>query len=373
MSVGGSTDVISAIPKTGDLPRPYDPSLSAELQDLEYLGTDVVTADGEALNSEQDVYTINDQNLGLYGEAHIELDDWLSLTAGARYDSSTRYGGSINPRAVLVASSDDGLQVKALYGEAYLSPSPYKSYQHFGSFSATRDETGAVTGLVGGTWHLPNPDLAPEKIRTGELSVVWRWSERLRVDLDGFASRLDNLIEIRDQGPGTFKGVPVESVERAENVSRGEVYGVTLRAEGRLRLGALSLRPHGSYAWIDGQMGGEALSYTAEHSIKAGVDFVWRDTSVSAMLRYASKSEHARVTQEDGDRVSVDGGIASRLFVRQRFQLGESLPVSLWLRVDNVLDRRGWDLSYAGAEGLARVPHEPLRAQLGLSIGALDL
>ena len=68
----------------------------------------------------------------------------LELTAGARYDHYSDFGGSLNPRLALVWQSTDRLTTKLLYGEAFRAPSYLELY--------------ALTAAS-----RPNPDLAPEK------------------------------------------------------------------------------------------------------------------------------------------------------------------------------------------------------------------
>jgi outer membrane receptor for ferrienterochelin and colicin len=133
--MGGFTfEDINALPKTGDLPFKYDPDVPADLQGYYYIGTNVVDGAGNDLTIAQDFYQIRYQNYGGYLQFQGQPTDVLRIVAGGRVDYNTRYGLSINPRAGIVAKPIDKLNIKLLYGRAYLAPSPYNAYQHYGSF-----------------------------------------------------------------------------------------------------------------------------------------------------------------------------------------------------------------------------------------------
>ena len=58
--IGGiSYENISALPKSGDLPFPFDPNVPAELQNIYYIGTNVVDINGNDLTINQSFFNIN--------------------------------------------------------------------------------------------------------------------------------------------------------------------------------------------------------------------------------------------------------------------------------------------------------------------------
>ncbi|MCP4221571.1 MAG: TonB-dependent receptor, partial [bacterium] len=182
---GFSYEDIAALPKTGDLPFAYDRDMSAQLQDLYYIGTNITDKDGKDLTIFQDFYNLEYKNYGAYAQFQTKLFKTAGLTLGGRYDYNTRYGASFNPRAGLVIPASKKLTIKLLYGEAFLAPSPYKAYQHYGAFISTNDpQSGEVTGLTGPFWHLPNPDLKPEKLRSIETNITYYLSEKIALSLD---------------------------------------------------------------------------------------------------------------------------------------------------------------------------------------------
>ena len=169
---GLSYEDIESLPKTGDLPSRFDKDRPADLQQMHIPGTNIQDRDGNDLTVPSDFYYLQYQNIGTFLQLRGQLWDLIEPTLGARLDYNTRYGWTFNPRMGVVLSPLRTLKLKLLYGEAYLAPSPYNAYQHYGAFIPTTADGkpgGPVTGLTGPFWHLPNPDLDPEKLRSAEI------------------------------------------------------------------------------------------------------------------------------------------------------------------------------------------------------------
>lgn len=90
--------------------------------------------------------------------------DW-ELTAGARYDHYSDFGGTLNPRLALVWQSSPRLTTKLMYGRAFRAPSYLELYSQTAANAA-------------------NPDLRPERSRTVELSFGFRASRDLNLGMN---------------------------------------------------------------------------------------------------------------------------------------------------------------------------------------------
>ena len=55
-----------------------------------------------------------------------QISKKISYTAGCRYDYSTEYGSTINPRFAFVFSPIKSLTIKLLYGRAFRQPSIFE-------------------------------------------------------------------------------------------------------------------------------------------------------------------------------------------------------------------------------------------------------
>jgi iron complex outermembrane receptor protein len=132
--------------------------------------------------------------------------DW-EITAGARYDDYSDFGGALSPRLALVWQSADRLTTKLMYGQAFRAPSYLELYA---PTSASK----------------PNPDLAPEKTKTWELAFSYLASKDLRLELNLYRSVLTNLIgadsanQYQNTGSITTRGLELEAHWQATRTLR---------------------------------------------------------------------------------------------------------------------------------------------------------
>lgn len=124
-------------------------------------------------------------------------DNW-ELTAGARYDHYSDFGGSLNPRLALVWQSTDRLTSKLLYGQAFRAPSYLELY--------------ALTAAT-----KPNPHLSPEHSRTWDLAFSFLASKDLTLGLDFYRFERSDLIapdstnQYQNMSEFTSRGIELEA------------------------------------------------------------------------------------------------------------------------------------------------------------------
>lgn len=392
---GLSYEEVSALPKTGDLPREFNKGQAAESrnQELYYLGTNVTAHPGtdreEDLILYQLFHNLSYKNKAAYLQ-YQRQSSLLNLTLGGRLDTSSRYGSTFNPRASLVFTPKERMNVKLLYGEAFLAPSPWVAYQQFGSFVPV-DEEGApvpidaqgnplteqvVDHLEAPFWHLPsNQELDPEKLRSWELAFAWYLSANFSLQVDYYHSRIEDRIEnvlftrLTDAGSGlsydpglSFLGVPVDVAERPANVGALTSYGGTLRLEGLFQVKALEMA--GRFAWSvsDGDLNGGVLPYSAKNTVKAGLEMKYGNWTVAPGLLYRSAS-----FREDG--AGNSSFTLLNLFSRYDLSLsGDRFKLSAFIRVDNLLDEDYRNVSFAGSEGFTATLQDPRRIAGGLTV-----
>jgi iron complex outermembrane receptor protein len=135
-------------------------------------------------------------------------NDW-ELTAGARYDHYSDFGGTLNPRLALVWQSTDRLTTKLMYGQAFRAPSYLELYAL----------TAATT---------PNPGLTPERSQTWDLSFSYAASKDLKLDLGLYRFEQSDLIAVdttpqrqfQNGGDKTTHGVELEAQWQATKTLR---------------------------------------------------------------------------------------------------------------------------------------------------------
>lgn len=345
--LGFSYQENSVLPYTADLGRRFDTDESPLTQGFVYTGSTIPV----------DFYSLNYSNTGAFLRLQTPEFSDIVLSAGLRYDRNTAYGETWNPRAGLVwkLGGDDMTIVKALYGEAYLAPSPFYAYKHFGAFVSSPT---ASSGYHSFFFHVPNAKLETEKVRSAEFSVTHKLSHALQLSLNPYYNRVREVIQDVLTGPGTFRGVEVDSIERAENRGTMETYGATLRADASLQALGWSLEPWAAYTYSEGRLVNEPIPFNSRHLIQTGLSAARGHWVLTPKALYRSYTRN-----QDGGRVPQFTVVD--LFVR--YAAGRTSGVSAWLDIRNLLDRRYYNAAYGGGpDHLAGAPQEPLSASLGV-------
>lgn len=173
-------------------------------------------------------------------------EDW-QLTAGVRYDNYSDFGGTVNPRVVLVWDINDRLTSKLLYGRAFRAP----------NFSEQGNRNNPV--LLG------NKHLRPETINTYEWAWDYRPSSSFRTALNIFYYEISDLI----------LSVPdaKRSTSTFQNSGDQDGYGTEFEWNWQLHE---QWNLAGNYAWqnADNQRTDTPVSYVPEHHVYVAVE--WR-------------------------------------------------------------------------------------------------
>lgn len=107
----------------------------------------------------------------------------LSVSAGARLDSYSTFGSSINPRAAVVVRPYQGGNTKIMGGKAFRAPSVYELFYNDAGFT-----------------QIASPDLEPESIYSAEIEHAHRFSPTVTLTGAMFVNYLTNLIVTRGSG-----------------------------------------------------------------------------------------------------------------------------------------------------------------------------
>ena len=365
---GISYEDITALPKTGDMPFAFDPDLAADFQHIYYLGTNIEDRDGNDLTIPQDFYYLQYQNLGTYLQFRTDLAEKLDLTLGGRFDYNTRYNSTLSPRVGLVYAPVEKIKFKFLYGRAFLAPSPYRSYQHYGSFLPALDSAGNVTGLRSDFWRLPGNDLKSQKISTYEANFSYIFRSNLIFSLNGFFNDMDDILSSREFSGQSFKGIPVTIVERPVNSGSAYSYGGTARLDYRKNWSSVSLNAFLAYTFVDGEIDERQIPFTAQNTVKSVVDFNFRRISASLRYLYRSESYHRSLRDAAGNLLSSDPygvfDLAAGYVVvdRMRFE------TTAFLQIKNLFNNKYYNVPVGGAESFRMAPQDPIRFLAGLHL-----
>lgn len=349
----------STLPRTEDLPTPYNRDLSPASQGFIYPGSAIIAS---TMAIAQDFYFLRYSNVGTYGQLQIRTAGGAQFTFGTRYDHNSLYGDSLNPRAGIVLKPAEKLNLKLLYGEAFLSPSPDKTYQHYGSF--VPDGAGDIKSWF---FHLPNPGLKPEKNRSAQAEGTWQFSNKAWLTMNVYRSYISNLHQMIVTGPGTFKGKTVNTVETWANRGHANVAGGTLRLDTLSTLGRARFNSYAAYTYSDGEIDGDFLPYSASGSVKAGVDVGCGKWKVSPRLIYQSRSYNQQKNAAGARQSSPPFAIVNFSAKFSEITAG-TYRLSSYLDIHNLTNARYYNPGRGGSAGFGAVPQDPISASAGVTL-----
>lgn len=346
---GLSLEWLDALPKTANLPHPYNQG-----------GPFYYPNTNEQL--EIQFFSRRYQNQGVYFQYSHDLNASTLVHLGARYDSNSVYGDSLTPRLSVNLALDDKTQVKYLYGEAFLAPSPYFAYENYGSFKPDNS-------LTSWYFHVPNPGLQPERLRSHELRLSYTPAFDLELSAGVFHLEAEDIIYRATTNPiaaGFVPGGTIAFTTHNANIGTLKASGIDLGFDYAIHDAGWKLQFWGNASYTDGTLDGVKATvpppFVARTKVNLGATWTWSNVfQITPKLRWTSAAQGAA----DNGRVSVPGGTVVDLYARW---MGLADKTELFLRVDNLFDRRWYSVGDGGS-GFTGAPQEPRRVWLGMIMG----
>jgi outer membrane receptor for ferrienterochelin and colicin len=363
LTAGGTVERFFAIPQTADLNAPIESQATPGT----ILGTNIV----------DEFFKLHYTNVGAFAEMRYAMTRRVVLTTGGRLDYNTRYGSTFNPRVGLVVQGAAGTTLKLLYGTAYLAPSPYQQYGHYGSFLT--DDGGRTYHSP--YWHLPNPELKPEHKKTLEANVLQRLGPNISVSASTFYSRFTNLIQATDVDQayaGEFHGWPVDYIDFATNEGWETTYGGTFTFKAGRSIGPnRQINAHAGLSVADGRVRPQhetnaslAIGGMAPVQLRLGADVDWDRFSLAPRVAVAGRQRlGATILVGDAlERRSLAGYWTCDVTGRRRDVLKH---LDAFVTVENAFDRRYRTINeraYVNAEEFIGIPQNPRRLTVGFAL-----
>jgi outer membrane receptor protein involved in Fe transport len=265
---GASFDSFDALPKTQDLPIPFNPDGPAAGQPLFHPGSNGALP--------IDIFELNYQNYGAFAQLKSRWNERSATTLVLRYDDNSRYDSVVNARLSWTYKATRDVTFKAMAGSAYLAPSPELAYEHFGSFAFQRND-GIYESFF---FQVPNPDLQPEKLRSVELGLDWQLTPSTLVSLQLYHNQLDDLILFAPTSvpeSGFVPGGHIQFTTHNANVGRVETTGLSVSLRRLQQVGSGTLDWWLAADWIDGSLnspqGESDAPYSADAMLKLGLAY----------------------------------------------------------------------------------------------------
>jgi len=197
----------------------YNQAISEKIQfiagiDNEYTTSIPPYANDEVLNS-SDKYqgenakqideslTITENRFAGFGQFVYSPIDIIDITIGARYDYSTRYKGTFNPRFGIVISPTGSTKIKLNYGRAFQAPSLFYQYEQWGAPNTAMISSAEIRNRnIDPSWELKN-----QIVNSYEISLSQKINDNFEFKIDAYYNDLTNLIE-----RNLFVAYPTDSV-----------------------------------------------------------------------------------------------------------------------------------------------------------------
>ena len=200
-----------------------------------------------------------------YAISDITPGKALKISAGARFDSYSTFGSSLNPRAAIIVKPYDGGNLKILGGKAFRAPSIYELYN------------------TGGGGQVAAGSLEPENLYSLELEYSHRFSRNVVGLVSTYANYIENLIALRDL-PNATPTVPSYAYGNT-----GSPVG-TLGVEGELRRD-----------WKEGWMVSASYSFQKSRYLRSG--------SIGDFVAFEKAPELREVPNSPSHLVGIKGGV----------------------------------------------------------------
>lgn len=338
--------------ETSSLPAPYDTSKSPSAQGYTYRNT----------NLPQSIYSASYHNVSGYAQLQSEWGYGVSTMAGVRIDSHSSYGESVNPRVGAIWRASDEHVFKALYGEAFRAPSPEEFLSSFGTFDGRKDASGRY---IGTSFRIPNFNLEPEKART--LGLTWDWRPRTdwNVVANLYHSDIKNLIvNLPSTAVDAIPGAVLVSPETKGNAGRQSQTGLDVYAQWHLPLNkAWRAEVWGSASWIRGAIDeGNGtdwdISLVADRKAKLGATLRYQDVfTVTPHVFWVHQASNGRKAAVAPNRLVTPGYTLVNL--RLGWHQLCAGKATLWLDVNNLLDRRYYAAHGSASRTFFDMPQQP--------------
>ncbi len=160
-----------------------------------------------------------------------------------------------------------------------LASAPEYAFEHFGSFSGSKNADGLYTS---GFFFIPNPDLQPEEVSTWEASISFVYNQNLTLDMSVYYSVVDDFIlttATNTPESDFIDGGLISATSHNENTGEITVLGVDVEINYQTTFDIATLDLWANYSYIDGEFADQVRDIkpeaplTSKHKVKSGLTY----------------------------------------------------------------------------------------------------
>jgi outer membrane receptor for ferrienterochelin and colicin len=352
---GVSAAYLKAMPKSANLPSPYDGNVQY------YLNTDN--------NLAIENFKVEEYNVGGYLQLTSQWDAHWATTLGTRYDHHSTYGDSFTPRASITFAQNKMTSWELSYSESFLAPSPFHRFENYGSFAGDIDNDGIYESWF---MHVPNQELQPEELKAIEISINHQPTPSLSLGAVLYHQKVEGIITATDSQTIQSNFVPGGEIfftTQNDNIGELDVTGLELTSTYSTRLFNAEAKIWGNAAIVDGSLDefgtSHDLPYTSNIKLKSGVTFNWNDKYILTTRIHWTGSTNGGV-----DTAGVDAPSHTLVHLHGQILDVVAKGIDLQMTVNNLFDQRYYesgDGSSGGGSGLDLVPQNPRWIKIALN------
>ena len=181
----------------------------------------------------------------IYVQNKWDITDDIGLTVGIRHDHYSDFEGTTNPRIGFVWNFMKNANLKLLYGQAFRAPSFLELFS-------------TSNFLLEG-----NPNLKPETIRTYEIGLDYKFSERFNTNINYFFNVIRDQIGFERTSLG-------RGGRRIDNLGGSNIQGIEFEFKADLSHILKGTHAFVNYTYLDAESNGESLPDVPKHKGNVG-------------------------------------------------------------------------------------------------------
>jgi len=275
-------------------------------------------------------------NKAFYLQDQITLNNSFQLSLAARYDNSSSYGSSFNPRLALIYSKN-AITQKLIYSQAFLAPSNYHKYKIYGT-PLEPNTLGDGNKYQTAVFRVANPDLEPEKSKSIEYNLDIFLGNNDLFNFSAYYTQINNLISIEEKMPEKNNFIPNTTIldpRGATNAASSDIYGFDIAYNSNVYFSGYDMSYFTNYSYINGEIDYEYdfdLPFLSTHTFKAGATLRYDKYRFSPSFRWVSpiKASHYK----NGELSRVNGHFIANLFTSYNINKDQKVT----LNIENIFD-----------------------------------
>ncbi|MBL4764574.1 MAG: TonB-dependent receptor [Colwellia sp.] len=344
LSGGFVYDYFDIIPRSPNLPSPYETEKKPDKQALFYPNTELSV----------EFFQHRDENAGIYLQDNWKINDKWRQVSGIRYDHHSLYGDTVIPRLSTIYQADSHNIFKLLYAHSFLAPPSSQVFNSFGSFSGEKNEQGEWLSSSNTPFNIPNEQLQPETLKSLELNYEHWFTPQSTIKFAPFYNKTNNIIIKSDDDVAqqAISGAYLTSTSSFKNIGKSTVYGIDISINSTVSYNQGSTEYWLALSYIDGELTRQEakknLPLIAHYKIKTGVTFNYQTNHyryiLSPTLRWVSSTTGNEVISQD-KRAEIDSYFVVDLHAEA--QVTDDLAVKL--TVNNLFDEKYYHAAFANA------------------------